>query len=99
MAASGSGPTRKMTAIATIGDQGQAYTVYENNWLCPDCSNENYANRSRCYRCRAPKPDGGGGLAEVSHRFNILNGQFICAALGFSKLNFLSLGSINRRKF
>ncbi|TMW63767.1 hypothetical protein Poli38472_002708 [Pythium oligandrum] len=46
---------RKLTAVGTLGDVGAAYTVYEKNWICPECSCENYARQERCHRCRAPK--------------------------------------------
>lgn len=46
---------RKLTAVGTLGDVGAAYTVYEKNWFCADCSHENYARRQRCFRCRAKK--------------------------------------------
>ena len=55
---SGSGPPRKMTAIGTVGEVGQLFTVYEKNWKCPECNQENYATRPRCFRCRAHKPEG-----------------------------------------
>ena len=39
------GLNRKVTAVGTVGEMGQLMTVYENNWFCPDCSQENYASR------------------------------------------------------
>ncbi|KAJ0402192.1 hypothetical protein P43SY_008056 [Pythium insidiosum] len=51
----GGGLPRKLTAVGTLGDVGAAYTVYEKNWVCAECQNENYARRERCIRCRAPK--------------------------------------------
>ena len=36
---------RKVTAIGTVGELGQLFTVYEANWNCSDCGQENYANR------------------------------------------------------
>lgn len=57
-AGSNSGPARKMTAVGTVGEVGQLFTVYEKNWKCPDCGQENYATRPRCYRCRSHKPEG-----------------------------------------
>ncbi|ETP38326.1 hypothetical protein F442_14024 [Phytophthora nicotianae P10297] len=50
-----SGLSRQVTAVGTLGDVGAAYAVYEKNWICADCSHENYARRQRCFRCRAPK--------------------------------------------
>lgn len=49
--------SRKYTAVGTIGDVGASYAVFENNWICTECENENFARRERCYRCRAPKPE------------------------------------------
>jgi rubredoxin len=49
------GLPRKLTAVGTLGDVGAAYTVYEKNWVCPECQSENYPRRARCHRCRAPK--------------------------------------------
>ncbi|CAH0485305.1 unnamed protein product [Peronospora farinosa] len=46
---------QQFTAVGTLGDVGAAYAVYEKNWICTDCSHENYARRKRCFRCRAPK--------------------------------------------
>ena len=46
---------RKITAVATLGDVGAAYAIYEKNWICEDCRHENYPRRERCFRCRAPK--------------------------------------------
>lgn len=51
-------PPRKSTAIGVMGNVGQLFTVYEKNWKCPDCGQENYASRPRCYRCRGHKPEG-----------------------------------------
>ena len=36
---------RKVTAMGTAGEFGQLFTVYEKNWHCPDCNQENYASR------------------------------------------------------
>ncbi|KAI9921882.1 hypothetical protein PsorP6_001759 [Peronosclerospora sorghi] len=47
--------TEHVTAVATLGDVGAAYAVYEKNWRCADCNHDNYARRARCFRCRAPK--------------------------------------------
>jgi hypothetical protein len=52
------GPPRKLTAVGTIGEVGQLFTVYEKNWRCSECGQENYASRPRCSRCRAHKPEG-----------------------------------------
>lgn len=52
------GLPRKLTPIATVGGIGQLFTVYEKNWICPDCSQENYAARTKCFRCRSHKPAG-----------------------------------------
>ncbi|KAF1792971.1 Torus domain [Phytophthora cactorum] len=49
------GLSRQVTAVGTLGDVGPPYAVYEKNWICADCSHENYARRQRCFRCRAPK--------------------------------------------
>ncbi|EQC29009.1 hypothetical protein SDRG_13344 [Saprolegnia diclina VS20] len=46
---------RKLTAVGVQGPTGAAYTVYEKNWHCKDCGQENYARRPRCMRCRAAK--------------------------------------------
>ncbi|KAE9283746.1 hypothetical protein PF008_g27328 [Phytophthora fragariae] len=51
----GGAPPRELTAVGMLGDVGAAYAVYERNWVCVDCSHENYARRKRCFRCRAPK--------------------------------------------
>ena len=32
-----------------------------NDWTCAECQNTNFARRTECNRCRAPKPGGGGG--------------------------------------
>lgn len=32
--------------------------MYEKNWKCTECGQENYASRPRCYRCRGHKPEG-----------------------------------------
>ena len=49
---------RKTTAIGTVGERGQLFTVYENNWNCAECGQENYASRPRCLRCKKQKPAG-----------------------------------------
>jgi len=36
---------RQVTAIATVGSMGQTFSIYEKNWTCNDCNQENYANR------------------------------------------------------
>ena len=50
--------SRKVTAMGTVGEMGQLFTVYEKNWNCPDCSQENYASVPRCFRCKRKKPEG-----------------------------------------
>ena len=54
----GQGLPRKLTAIGTVGEVGQLFTVYEKNWKCPDCNQENYASRTKCFRCKSTKPEG-----------------------------------------
>lgn len=51
---------RKLTATGTAGERGQLFTVYERNWLCKSCSQENYPIRVRCSRCRLKRPEGSG---------------------------------------
>lgn len=41
----GRGPARKTTAVGTVGGVGQLFTVYEQNWKCSECGQENYARR------------------------------------------------------
>ncbi|CCI46760.1 unnamed protein product [Albugo candida] len=57
---------RKITAVATLGDVGAAYAVYEKNWICEDCRHENYPRRERCFRCRAPKKAANDALISTS---------------------------------
>lgn len=52
------GLPRKITPIGTIGQANQLFTVYEKNWNCKDCGQENYATRPRCFRCKKSKPEG-----------------------------------------
>lgn len=42
---SGKGLPRKLTAVGTVGEQNQLFTVYEKNWNCTDCGQENYPAR------------------------------------------------------
>ena len=49
---------RQLTAVGTMGEMGQLFTVYEKNWLCKACGQENYASRPRCFRCKKHKPTG-----------------------------------------
>jgi hypothetical protein len=39
------GLPRKLTAVGTIGKLNQLFTVYEKNWHCKDCGQENYPSR------------------------------------------------------
>ena len=39
------GLARNMTAVGTMGEMGQLFTVYEKNWNCKDCGQENYSSR------------------------------------------------------
>ena len=50
------GLARDKTAVGTAGSLGQLYTVYEKNWSCKKCKQENYASRGKCSRCKAAKP-------------------------------------------
>ena len=45
MSASDQSLPRKMTPVGTMGEMGQLFTVYEKNWNCKDCGQENYASR------------------------------------------------------
>lgn len=58
MSTSESSLPRKMTPVGTMGEMGQLFTVYEKNWHCKDCGQENYASRPRCFRCKKQKPVG-----------------------------------------
>jgi hypothetical protein len=49
---------RKATAMGMAGQMGQLFTVYEKNWHCLECGQENYASRPRCQRCRKQRPAG-----------------------------------------
>ena len=49
---------RKVTATGTVGEKGQLFTVYERNWMCKSCDQENYPVRIRCVRCKKKKPEG-----------------------------------------
>jgi hypothetical protein len=51
------GLPRQLTAVATMGDKGQSFAVYEKNWKCPHCNGENYASQHRCHRCRKKRPE------------------------------------------
>ena len=33
----------------------------DGDWTCNECNNSNFARRTECNRCKAPKPGGGGG--------------------------------------
>ena len=46
---------RKMTAIGVAGPVGQSFAVYEKNWKCYSCQQENYASSSRCMKCKKQK--------------------------------------------
>lgn len=50
----------KPRATGTAGDQGQLFTVYERNWQCESCDQENYPLRNRCTRCKKKRPEGSG---------------------------------------
>ena len=39
------GLPRQLTAVGTVGEQNQLFTVYEKNWNCPECGQENYPSR------------------------------------------------------
>ena len=41
---------RRQTAVDTAGVIGASFAVIEKNWICPDCGNENFARRQRCFR-------------------------------------------------
>lgn len=49
---------RQVTAMGIAGEAGQLFTVYERNWNCKECNQENYASRPRCFRCKSAKPIG-----------------------------------------
>lgn len=51
---------RQLTAVGTVGEKGQLFTVLERNWQCKSCDQENYPIRVRCTRCRKKKPEGAG---------------------------------------
>jgi hypothetical protein len=42
---SNEGLPRKLTAVGIIGEVYQLFTIYEKNWNCNDCGQENYASR------------------------------------------------------
>ncbi len=52
---------RSGTAVGSAGPVGASFAVVNANWKCVKCKAENLSKRSRCGRCRAKKPAGGGG--------------------------------------
>jgi len=38
--------------VGTTGGLGQLHTVYAVPWICPDCKQQNSANKNRCVRCK-----------------------------------------------
>ena len=47
---------RKMTAIGVAGPVGQSFAVYEKNWKCYGCQQENYASSNKCVKCKKQRP-------------------------------------------
>ena len=43
------------------GGGGGSGEVKPGDWLCEQCNANNFARRTECFRCGAPKPGGGGG--------------------------------------
>ena len=37
-----------------------ARDVRPGDWNCPSCNAHNFASRNECFKCRTPKPGGGG---------------------------------------
>ena len=57
------------------GEVGASFAIIEKNWTCEDCGGENYASKSKCLRCKAPKPFEGGGLVESEGLTNDMKGS------------------------
>ncbi len=49
--------------------RGRQNTYENNDWDCPACNNSNFARRTVCNRCEAPRPGGGQGTRQQP-RFN-----------------------------
>ena len=45
-----------MTAIGVAGPVGQSFAVYEKNWKCNGCQQENYASSNKCVKCKKHRP-------------------------------------------
>jgi len=44
-----------------IGAMGGGNNTRPGDWMCPSCNVNNFASRTSCFRCGAPKPMDGGG--------------------------------------
>jgi len=49
---------------------------FNDDWDCPQCNNSNFARRTECNRCQAPRPQGGGGRREGFQRRDDQRGGF-----------------------
>ena len=47
-------------AVGVGGGGGGAVAMREGDWKCPICNALVFASKSECFKCRAPKPAGGG---------------------------------------
>jgi hypothetical protein len=56
-----SGKTVQLTSsyrpVSITGNLGQLTTVYEKNWTCKSCQQENYPTKDRCFRCKNQRPN------------------------------------------
>ena len=77
-----------------------AANVRPGDWFCPNpsCNNHNFADKSRCNRCKIPRPGDGpwpGGQAQgLSTTANMRAGDWLCRACG--NHNFADKSQCNR---
>eukprot|EP00959_Pyramimonas_sp_CCMP1952_P159969 3345831-Pyramimonas_sp.AAC.1 len=70
--------------VGGYGSPGGQSNGRPGDWICPGCTNNNYAFRSKCHRCDMAKPASGHGFSQGGGGYSQGGGGYSQGGGGYS---------------